>query len=425
MDQIHKLPSIGKRIIKSAVGVGLCYIVYLLRGKRGIVFYTQLALLQCMQPYVKSSLKMAAQRTTGTLIGAAYGLFVILMRYVWFPQLFENDIWYYVLVSCTIVPDLYTTVVLHRKNASYFSTVVFLSIVVAHMEDETPFIFVFNRVMDTMIGIALGMAVNSFKIPRRKREDILFVSSVDETLLNSTETISAYSKIELNRMLQEGAKFTVSTMRTPASLLEALGDISWTLPVIVMDGTALYDMKERRYLEKAPLEQGLVRNLEEFFREHELNCFVNVVIDELLVISYQKLENEGEKKMVQDLRRSPYRHFVRADLAGEGDVLYLMVLNKKERLQAVYENLREEPYFERLKVLFYDSHDYPGYAYIKVYDKDATRSNMIEVLKKHTGLKKTLTFGSIEGLYDVVIHEGDSNLVVKTLEREYEPYFWK
>lgn len=49
----------------------------------------------------------------------------------------------------------------------------------------------------------------------------------------------------------------------------------------------------------------------------------------------------------------------------------------------------------------------------------------MEVLKEQTGLERTMTFGSLEGRYDVVVHRNDSNKVVKILERMYEPYFWE
>lgn len=72
-----QFPAIGMRIVKSSVAVFLCYMVYLLRGETGVVFYSQLAALWCIQPYVNSSLKNALQRTVGTFIGAAFGLIVI------------------------------------------------------------------------------------------------------------------------------------------------------------------------------------------------------------------------------------------------------------------------------------------------------------------------------------------------------------
>lgn len=426
MKQItYKLPPIGMRIVKSAVSVFLCYLIYILRGKKGIVFYSQLAALWCMQPYIRNSVKMSLQRTTGTLIGAAYGLLVIVLYQWWFPGVLEHDIWYYILVSVMIVPVLYTTVLIKKKNASYFSTVVFLSIVVVHIGDENPVLFTMNRVLDTMIGIGLAMVVNMARIPRKKREDILFVSGVDDTLVNEKEVLSPFSKIELNRMLQEGARFTISTMRTPASIIDALAGIEWTLPLIVMDGAALYDMKEKKYLVTVHMDKGLVKKILHLMDEMEMNCFVNVVIDGLLVISYKKLQNEAEKQMYRELSRSPYRNFVRADLTAQGDILYIMMMDEKEKMSDVYEALKQQEYYEQLKICFYDSSNYPGYSYIKIYDKKATRDNMMEVLKQKTGLENTITFGSLEGKYDVVVHKNDSNKVVKTLEKMYEPYFWK
>ncbi len=56
----------------------------------------------------------------------------------------------------------------------YFSCVVFLSIVVIHIGDANPYLFVFNRVMDTMIGIIIGMLVNSVRLPRRKGYSVHF-----------------------------------------------------------------------------------------------------------------------------------------------------------------------------------------------------------------------------------------------------------
>ena len=62
---------------------------------------------------------------------------------------------------------------------------------------------------------------------------------------------------------------------------------------------------------------------------------------------------------------------------------------------------------------------------IKIYNENATRENMIAYLKKETGLEKTVTFGSIEGKYDVVVSEYDQNKVVKTLKKMYEPFLWE
>ena len=60
--------------------------------------------------------------------------------------------------------------------------------------------------------------------------------------------LSAYSKVEINRMLDDGMNFTVATMRTPASLIKPLNEVDMELPVIVMNGAALFDLKENTHL---------------------------------------------------------------------------------------------------------------------------------------------------------------------------------
>lgn len=46
---------------------------------------------------------------------------------------------------------------------------------------------------------------------------------------------------------------------------------------------------------------------------------------------------------------------------------------------------------------------------------------MIDYLKRNLGVEKTVTFGSIEGRYDVLIGEGDTNKVIREIKKRYEP----
>lgn len=420
----RKIPAVGMRIMKSAIGIWLCYVVQRLRGNTGIVFYSQLAVLWCIQPYVKDSLKNGIQRGVGTAIGAFYGLIVVLLKVYVFHRLPVHEDFYGFLVGLFIIAVIYTTVVIHKKNASYFSSVVFLSIVVNHIADVNPFIFVWNRIVDTLIGIVLGVGINMFHIPYRKQKDILFVSGIDDTLINEHEQISAYSLIELNRMLGDGAKFTVSTMRTPASVMDSLRGIHWTLPLIVMDGAALYDMREHTYLKIVPLEKNLVSELKELFREQEQNCFLNILIGDTLLISHGELITETEKSIYRELRQSPYRNFVKKDLSEEGEVLYFMSVGEKEKMDSLYHALTQKAYFDKLKILYYSSTTYEGQMYLKIYNCNATKENMIEYLKKFTNVRKTTTFGSIEGKYDITIHRNEHDEVVRILKKMYEPYFF-
>ena len=157
-----EFPRIGMRIIKSAIAVLLCFVVDYYRNGAGIVFYSQLSALWCMQATRESTIKNAKQRMIGTFIGTFYGFLYIAIKQLLLPKAEDYDYIGSVFISGMIVLVIYTSVLIKKKQASYFSCVVFLSIVVNHIGDSNPYLFACNRFLDTVIGIAIGVLVNLF-----------------------------------------------------------------------------------------------------------------------------------------------------------------------------------------------------------------------------------------------------------------------
>lgn len=417
----HHLPPIGMRIVKSSVGVMLAFVTYFLRGCQGTPFYTALSVLWCMRPYNADSKNMAIQRTTGTLLGGLFGLIVIIIDL--HTPLYQNEFARFMVIGLCIIPIIYTTVFIRRRNASYFACVVFLSITVMHITDPNPYLFVFNRVLDTLIGIAISIAVNRAQLPRKTRRDVLFVSGLNDTLIHH-EALSSYSKIELNRMLDSGANFTVSTIRTPASVVEDLRDVRMRLPIIAMDGAVLFDMKENRYVKTVPLSLEETQGLCALLAQQDIHVFVNVIEEDLWMIYYDTFRNEAERSIYTKLRRSPYRNYVHRKPSDTTTAIYLMMIEHKDHVQVIYELLERNGWTKRCRVVTYDSEDYPDYRYIKIYNRAATRSNMVSYLATSLQLPEIITFGSVPGACDVLISRA-GNPAVKALRRLYEPYIWE
>lgn len=416
--QKKKLPGIGARIIKSGVGVFICMLIYFLRGRSGMPFYSALAVLWCMRQYTKDTKDMAIQRIIGTFIGAAYGLAVLLVI-----SCFEsvNVMAVYCVCSLMIIPIIYTTVLLDKKNASFFSCVVFLSITITHSFDSNPYIFVLNRILDTLIGIAVGVALNIVNPHRKRDNDTLFISGIDAVLVSSNDTMLPYNKVELNRLISEGAKFTVSTTRTPASLLTHMSGVDLKLPVIAMDDAVLYDINENRYLEKEPLPSDISRRAEKIISDMGCHCFINALCDNTLLIYYGDLANEAEKNLYDTLRKSPYRNYTNIKFRTDNaEVLYLMVIDTDEKTEALYQALCDGDIARDTRINLSQSVEYPGYTYIKIYSKNASKKYMTEKLKKYTKAEKVITFGSVEGEYDIYIDDDGGTSAVKTLKKLYE-----
>lgn len=162
------MPKIGLRIIKSAIAVFLCFAVDLLRGD-GIPFYSAIAALLCMQPDISSSLRTGISRMEGTLIGGFAGMLLLFFERRFLPS--DARLLQYLMVSAMIVPLIYITVLLKMTSASYITCVVFMSVTVSHGADVSPWLFALNRILDTLIGIVVSLAVNAVPFLKGKKPE--------------------------------------------------------------------------------------------------------------------------------------------------------------------------------------------------------------------------------------------------------------
>ena len=260
------------------------------------------------------------------------------------------------------------------------------------MTDASPFLFVFNRVLDTLIGVGIALIVNTVHLPRKRQKDILFVSGIDDTLLNQKDQMSPYSRIELNRLIDSGAKFTVSTGRTPATIRESLPGIHLKLPVIAMDGAVLYDLNENSYLMKYQMSTSQAQTICDFLDRKGISYFTNCVVDDLLVIYYDQLISPLHQEVYERRHRSPHRNYIQKTQSVYENVVYLYLLDKKEIMEKLYRELMEQEWIDSYRVAFHDPIRYSGCANIKIYIKDATRENMLRNLKALLNLDKVITF---------------------------------
>ena len=385
------VPRIGMRIIKSALGVLICFAIYFMRGKQGAPFYSALAVLWCIQNQTKNTVQNALQRTVGTGIGAAYGLIYILIKQR-VPQLGDSFL-HYCIISIALIPIIYTTVVIKQKKASYFSCVVFLSIVVNHLMDENPYIFVANRSLDTLIGIFVGLVLNSVCIHGEYDRDTLFIADVDRAMDGLSTGITPFSQIMIKNMLEKGMLLTFMTLRTPAGFLEGMPDIKPKLPIIAMDGAILYDIKENRYPKVYVISAEHACNIESFIRSRGVNIFTTIILEDVLIIYYDELKNTAEKDIYGKMHKSPYRNYLNKERPKDHPVVYMMCVDETRKIEQLVEDIKRSDIYEELKILSYPSDDYKGYSYIKIYSKNASVQNMTDYLRNMTGAEETLTFG--------------------------------
>ena len=99
---------------------------------------------------------------------------------------------------------------------------------------------------------------------------VLYVSGIDSVLISGSPYSVPYSKVELNRLISEGMNFTISTIHTPSELIPLMSGVNLKLPVIVMDGAALYDINDNSYFETEPLDNEISNSAEKIIKEKKI-----------------------------------------------------------------------------------------------------------------------------------------------------------
>lgn len=418
-----KLPPIGLRLVKSALAVFICFIIHLLRGEQGMLFYSISTAVFCMQPYINNSKTSAKQRIFGTVNGGVWGCIILLINT--FVITDAPMIWKYFIISFASIFVIYTSVILKKPSDSYFSCVVFLSATVVHITDPNPYIFVLNRMLDTLIGIVVSLVVNQITFPRKYNNDILFISGLDETLLNDNEQLSPYSIVEINRMLEKGALFTIATERTTAALIDSIKGINLKLPIIAFNGAILFDIHKKQYIRKEIIEPDVVYDIQQVLNEEKVCCFATVLLQDTPLIYYDNFYNPIEEQIYNKLRTSLYRNYIHGRVSKEMECFYIMCIGTDEDITRIYHRLKKSSLYDNIRVVRMLSKDFEGYTYLKIYHKNATKQNMLNELKKMLAVEKSISFGTIPGQYDIIIDKNENyNSVVKHMKKLYEPSKW-
>lgn len=385
------MPKIGKRMIKSSIAVFLCFVVYLFRQKEGIVFYSCIAAVLCMQQDITNTKKVGLNRVIGTFIGGLIGLFVLMFEKAFIPD--DYMLLEYMLTSFMIIPTIYITVLLKKTSASYISCVVFMSITVAHGADVNPFIFAMNRIIDTLIGIVIAFGVNSFHFPAGNHQDSLYVTSLDGTLLNDEDKLSNYTSVKLRQLLEQGANIVLTTSWTPSAFLLLLQDIPFAYPIIVMNGAAMYDMHKQQYKYCKLIPQDALQDIKTVFQESNVNCFLYTVIHHVLHVYYGKFQNPVEEDYYHALRKTPFCSYVYGDFPDDQNSIYVHAIHENQVIENVYKRLKEKTAFYDLHVIVQKDKDHQGYSQIEIYSKEASKKAAIQVLLKLYHFEHIYVFG--------------------------------
>lgn len=161
------IPKIGMRNFKTAISVFLCMIIAKIFN-RGDFFYAIIAAIMCMQSTIKNTKKVGMDRMIGTIIGGLLGFIFLYIDFV-----FLSGRYNFILIPVGIIIDIYICNLLNKGSSSPISCIVMTSIIFYNGGWDEVYLYTFDRIIETGVGIVIAMIVNIYlRNPSKKMVNI-------------------------------------------------------------------------------------------------------------------------------------------------------------------------------------------------------------------------------------------------------------
>lgn len=387
------MPKVGLRTIKSAIAVFICIIFsyYLLNDP--YPFLAIISALLCIQNDMQGSISTAVNRMLGTFIGGFLGLLIAAI-FAWVGITCPSFI-FYLLISVMMIPLINICLILNKRDSIYIAATVFFSILFLHDTEMTLISYAWFRIAETLLGIIVALTVNKFKMYAIPNPSQLFVSDLDGTLLNSKCELNEKTIKTINYQISRGLKFTVATARTPATCITLLKELNLNLPIICMNGSLIYDIKENKYINYIFLNPHIYVNLISIISRHTTSYFIYSINEskDNLTVYYENLNNKPIEIFYNE--RKELKRFICGSPENE-DVISIVIIERSEIVEELYNELIASNLKNDVNIEKYVDIYNRGYSYIEIFDFFVSKKNAMFEIKKICGAAETIAFGDNE-----------------------------
>ena len=417
------LPHVGLRMVKTAVAVFICLLIYSLRGYEigsGMPAEAAVTAIVCMQPFVQDTKGYAMNRLSASLIGSGWALLMLLFL-MDFPVFNENQIILYAIIALGVLAAIYTAVLFRIPDAAGLAAIIYISIIVGYPNIERPLHSALIRMLDIHIGLAVAVIVNITHLPRRKNRNSVFFVRTKDLVPDRFSTIPPAVLFHLNSLINDGAKICMMSEHAPAFLTLQMSAAKISAPQIVMDGAAIYDASENEflYIETIPVEYTI--QLKKRLDAIGCSYFVYTVHKNKTCIFHHGKLSEQEKAVYDHMRSSPYRNYLDSEIYEESEIVYFKLIATDGMIAGMEAALKGILNEGHLRSVIRSQTGAEGISALYLYSAEATNEHAENVLmwmlrSENATLKPVEMFA--ERPYR---SEADAMRLLKRLGNAYEP----
>jgi len=220
-------------------------------------------------------------------------------------------------------------------------------------------------------------------------KNIFYVSDLDGTLLRDDTILSDYSRQRLQGLLDKGLQFTVASARSVVSMKPILADMALTLPVIEFNGAFISDLTTGQHQIVNDIETAVVEEIYLLSETFQQKVFISTFDGARDRAYYCDIVNDGMKWYLEDrIRAKDERMCFLEDLKSsfKDQVVCITIIGKGERLDELAV-LLEERYKNQVELHYLENQYSPGWYWLTVHDRRATKDQAIHRLMKEYDLE--------------------------------------
>lgn len=231
----------------------------------------------------------------------------------------------------------------------------------------------------------------------------LYVSDLDGTLLNNKSEISPKSAAILNKLIKEGLLFTVATARTPATAIPVLKEVNINVPIIVMNGSFIYDIKEKKYIYTSQIPYESVKKVIDIVEKEQKQLFMYTLKEELLTVYYKSFNSQEEEAFYHERKGLELKKFVKVaayPLEVQDKVGHMVMLDSYDVIKKIADQLVGIP---GIKVLMYKDVNTENSYLLEISATDMNKAKGIQYVEQLLKIDKVVAFG--DNLNDIEMLE--------------------
>ncbi len=220
----------------------------------------------------------------------------------------------------------------------------------------------------------------------------LYISDLDGTLLNPESQISSYTANALNRLIGQGMLFSIATARTPATVVSLMKEINIALPVVLMTGALIYDIRNNTYLSISAFNDDVVADLLNRIAPFKEFPMIYYIDHSMLNVAYRPPLSEPERLFMQEREGTPYKKFIAVGQATTVPKQTVLVLFMGEyaKLEQIRQTISSVP--GQCSYLYHDIACYEQ-GFLEIYPAGTSKAEAIKQLASFTQADEIVVFG--------------------------------